>query len=411
MTFARWVFCVVVCAGLVGFARADTEPRTLAQGPALPVLAWGGIPWNQATPERFAELAGAGFTHSYSGAPDADTMEKLLDMSHAWGVRQFISIPELESDPQAVARRFKDHPGLGGYYLRDEPGAGLFPQLAKWARQIQSVDNVNPCYVNLFPTYGVPEQWETPDYATYLERFVAEVPTPMLSFDHYPVIREGPDESSDRLRPDFYENLELASAAARESGRPLWAFALATAHNPYPIPTVAHLRVQAFSDLAYGAQVIQYFTYWTSKSTVWNFHQGPIEVDGSRTPTYDRVKQVNAEMQALRGAFVGSTVVSVGHTGENLPRGTTRYVPATPVTSLETRGPGAAVSVLSNEHRRLLVVVNRDIHKPMPLEVTFDPAAETQAVTKDGTLRPIDGSTVSTVIEAGDVAVFMWMKK
>jgi hypothetical protein len=410
MPYLRLAFIISLVAS-AAIAQPAAQPDTLAAGPALPVLAWGGIPADQGTPARYRELADAGFTHMFSGAGDADAMRKMLDAGHAEGVKHLISIPQLESDPEGTARLFKDHPGMGGYYLRDEPGASLFPKLGEWARRVRSVDAVNPCYVNLFPTYGVPQQWETPDYPTYVERFLAEVPTPMLSFDHYPVVREGADPASDRLRPDFYYNLEVCSAAARKAGRPLWAFALSVAHAPYPVPEVAHLRVQAFSDLAYGTQVMQYFTYWTFKSDTWNFHEAPIDADGKRTPTYDRVKRVNAEIQALRGAFVGSTVVAVGHTGAALPNGTARYAPAAPVKSLDTGdggGAGVVVSLLSNGGRRFLVVVNRDLHKPMPLDVTFDGTKPVRRAARDGTLHRVAGDAHASQVEPGDVVVFAW---
>jgi hypothetical protein len=404
----------VVLAAVAGLfcasaARASERPETLNAGPMITIMAWGGVPYDKASPDRFAEMAEAGFNLNYSGTPNVEITQKMLDLGHAHGVKQLISLPDLERDPEATARRFKDHPATGGYYLRDEPGASLFPKLGAWAKRIQSVDTTHPCYVNLFPTYGNAQQWETPTYEKYVERFIAEVSTPMLSWDHYPVIREGKDESGDRLRNDFYYNLEVCSAAARKANRPLWAFALATAHSPYPIPTVAHLRVQAFSDLAYGAQAIQYFTYWTVKSTVWNFHQGPIEVDGTRTPTFDRVKQVNGEIQALRGAFLGSKVVLVGHAGQSIPHGTTRYTPAAPVKSLETRGTGGVVSLLEKGKQRFLVVVNRDIHQSMPLTASFDPAAQVRIAGRDGALEPIDASgATQRELEPGDVAVFSW---
>jgi hypothetical protein len=411
MTIVRVVLALVVSLTTARFASAAEDPKTLADGPAVPVLAWGGVPSSHATPERYAELAAAGFTHNFSGASDLAAMRTALDVAHAAGVKQVVSIPELHREPEATARALKDHPGVGGYYLRDEPGANLFKELGDWAKRIQSADNEHPCYVNLFPTYGIPAQWETPDYQTYLDRFVAEVPTPMLSFDHYPVIGEDDKDAGHHLRPDFYLNLELASATAKKANRPLWAFALATAHNPYPIPTVAALRLQVFSDLAYGAQAIQYFTYWTTRSDVWNFHSGPIDVDGKRTVVYDRVRQVNAEMQALRGAFLGSKVVSVGHTGESVPDGTKRYENAAPVASFQTPGGGAVVSVLEKGGRRFLVVVNRSLQKPMPLRVAFDAEAGVRAVAKDGAVKPAALADHAADLEPGDVAIFTWAVK
>ena len=140
-------------------------------------------------------------------------------------------------------------------------------------------------------------------------RFDQEVPLQLLSFDHYPIV-------GDHYRPDWYENLEIFSDEARKAGKPFWAFALATAHDPYPIPDLSHLRLQMYSNLAYGAQGLQYFTYWTpGKNPNWNFHHGPIGLDGKRTDVYDKIKTLNTELQALSGVFLGAEVLSVRHTG------------------------------------------------------------------------------------------------
>ena len=375
----------------------------LPDAPPLTILAWGGPPQDQTTPQRYKELADAGFTHNYSGFGNADAMARALDVARGAGIKLMISIPELERDPEGTARRFKDHPAVGGYSLRDEPAAVHFPELARWVKRIQSVDSSpdHPCYINLYPNYCPPSGLGTATYQQHVDRFVAEVPVPLISFDHYPVI-------GDKLRPEWYENLEVISAKSRETGKPFWAFALAVAHGPYPVATAPHLRVQAYSDLAYGAQGIQYFTYWTTRSDTWDFHEGPISVDGKRTAVYDRVKQVNQELQALRGVFVGSKVVAVGHTGKELPAGTRRFEPTAPVRSAETEGTGAVVSLLSKGDWRFLVVVNRDINKPMGLRLRIDPAAEPQRVEKDGTLHPLDFGGHQQDLAPGDATILAW---
>jgi hypothetical protein len=228
------------------------------------------------------------------------------------------------------------------------------------------------------------------------------VPVPLLSFDHYPVV-------GNSLRGEWYQNLEIVSAAARKADKPFWAFALSVAHGAYPVPTVAHLRVQAYSNLAYGAQGLQYFTYWTSKSDTWDFHEGPILPDGKRSATYDRVREVSREVQALRMVFLGANVESVGHTGATLPAGTRRYEPAAPVRALTTEGQGAVVSVLTKGDRRFLVVVNRDINQPMGLDVAFDPQAGVRPVNKDSTLGEQTGSGHEAQLAPGDVAIFTWL--
>ncbi|BBO32569.1 hypothetical protein PLANPX_2181 [Lacipirellula parvula] len=405
----RNCFLAVVGFVLVSAVTAvAAEPAvTVNDGPLLPIFAWEGVPAAEATPERFKELADAGFTISFSGAPDNATVTKMLDAAETAGVKLYISSAELHSDPEGTARLFKNHPALGGYHLVDEPSAKSFGDLGAWTRRIQSVDAEHPVYINLLPTYGNPEGWGTPDYATYVERFLAEVPTQQLSYDHYPIV-QGAADSPVTLRSDFYENLEICSAAAREANRPLWTFALLVAHTPYPIPTLAHLRLQAYSDLAYGTDTLQYFTYWTPVSTIWNFHEAPINPEGKRTPTYDLVKAFNAELQAVRGVFVGSQVESVGHTGAAIPAGTKPFAAAAPIKSLQTEGTGVVASRLAKGDQRFLVLVNRDLHQPTTATVEFDGSTRVSAVAKDGTLQPLEGATHSVAIEPGDVAIYAW---
>ena len=399
------------CLSSVAFFAAVAVPlfcvaaEKLPDAPPLPILAWGGPPQEHTNAGRYKELAEAGFTHNYSGFANAEALAKALDIAQAAGVKLVISLPELQSDPEGTAKRFKDHPAVGGYYLRDEPPATLFAELAQWVKRVQSVDAApgHPCYINLYPNYCPPSGLGAATYREHVDRFVAEVPVPLISFDHYPVI-------GDKVRPEWYENLEIVSDRSRRANKPFWAFALAVAHGPYPVATLPHLRVQAYSNLAYGAQGLQYFTYWTMKSDTWNFHAGPIDTDGKRTPVYDRVKELNRELQALRGVFVGSKVVTVGHTGKDLPAGTKRYQPVAPVKSLETDGGGAVVSLLVKGDQQFLVIVNRDIHKPMALRVQIDPAAAPQRVDKDGTLHNLAEGRHRVEIGPGDVSILAWRR-
>jgi hypothetical protein len=373
---------------------------TGAEPTEIPILAWSGPPAAETNSDRYRELAEAGFTHNFSGFANADAMQNALDVARAAGIKQFISIPELFADPEKVVARFKEHSALAGYYLRDEPSVADFPALATLARRIQAIDSVHPCYINLFPNYANGQQLGVASYHDYLDRFIKEVPVPFVSFDHYPVV-------GDSVRSEWYENLEQVSAAAREAKKPFWAFALAVAHNPYPIAEIEHLRLQVFSNLAYGAQGIQYFTYWTVKSQQWNFHQAPIEVDGRRTPVYDRVKQVNSEIRALSKAFHNAEVLRVGHTG-SLPRGTRAFEPAPPIAALKTEGTGAVVSLLAKDNQRILAIVNRDLRANLPLTIGFEPSAKISELTKDGSTRVLTSGEFKAELAPGDIRVLMW---
>jgi hypothetical protein len=284
--------------------------------------------------------------------------------------------------------------------LRDEPNRSDFHQLGEWARKIEAIDSNHFCYLNLFPNYANEQQLGTKSYKEYVDLFIEEVPLKILSFDHYPVL-------GDSLRHNWYENLEIISSAARKAGKPFWAFALSVAHGPYPIPTIAQLRLQVFSDLVYGAQGIQYFTYWTPYDTTWKFNNGPISLEGKRTVVYDRIKQVNREIKNLSDVFLGAQVISVTHTGNKIPEGTKKYekLPQ-PILNLETEGIGGIVSVLKNGRKSYLAVVNRDFINPMKLIIKCE--SNVKKVFKDGSMVPANVYQDNTQIDPGDIAIFSW---
>jgi hypothetical protein len=378
----------------------------------FPVVAWGGPPMN--TIERYRELAEAGFNYNLTAVGTADAAAKALDVAKATGVKQIVCCAELQgNDPEPTVKRFKDHPALGGYYVLDEPSAGQFAKLAAQVKRIQAVDARHPCYVNLFPNYattGVAGQLGTATYQEYVDRFVREVPVPFLSFDHYPLLDGFGAEAAGG---PWYENLELITVAARKADKPVWAFARSVAFGVHSPAMPAGLRLQVYSNLAYGAQVIQYFTYWTSPPDPQGtrFHDGPITIDGKRTVVYDHVKQLNREIQGLRGVFLGSRVLSLGHTGAKLPRGTQSYRPSAPVKEIKTTGQGALVSLLSCAGRRFLVVVNRDVKGPMPVTIELDGSVPAHRVEKNGSLRAIAGTRFEARMEPGDLCVLTWPGK
>jgi hypothetical protein len=408
---AATTLLLVTALAPAAFAAAEpAAPSLPAEQQLFPVFAWIGPPPEQTTVERYRELRDCGFTHSFTHMPGNDAAAKALDVAREAGVKLALSTADLRHDPEGTVKRFKDHPALGGYFLRDEPSASDFADLAAWAKRIQAVDAEHPCYINLFPNYATPAQLGTADYREHVSRFVAEVPVPFISFDHYPVVAAEGGRVS--VRPEWYENLEIIAGAAKAARKPFWAFALSVAHDPYPVATAEHLRLQVYSNLAYGAQGIQYFMYWTAESETWNFHEGPVSADGKRTAVYDRVRAMNEEIQGLRGVFLGAEVLCVGHTGEP-PRGTRAYAAASPVKELRTSGSdGAVVSLLSKGDRRFLVVVNRDVNRPMALNVALDGSKPVMQVAKNGEMAGPAGETGDehkVTLEPGNLSILTWL--
>ena len=393
----RFVFCsLIVLLASQGFAA---DPARLPETGHIPILAWSAIPQAETSDARYREMADCGFTIGFSGFSNVAEARKAMDAAHAAGIKVLVSVPQLASDPEGTVRELMDHPGLAGYFIRDEPPASEFDAEAKWIAKIRSVDPGHIIYGNLLPDYATPDQLGVPTYPAYVDRYVATVKTTFLSFDYYPII-------GTTVRPSWYSNLGVIAEAAKKADKPFWAFALSVKHFGYAAATKENLRLQVFSDLAYGAQGIQYFTYWYPESLGGS--DVPIDQHGHRTETYNLVKQMNEEIRALSPVFFRSHVESIGHTGAKLPAGTTPYRPASPVTSLKTEGDGAIVSLLARDKHRFLVIVNRDFQHPMPTTIEFDRNAKVHRVGKDATFQSLDSPRPTPTVEPGDALIFTW---
>ena len=390
-------------------SQSQTTNKFIPPEP-FPIFAWCSLQSRDASLDRLRELKDDGFTYSVFHFSNNEEMLKGLNLAQKVGLKIFIDTPELRNKTEKTVKQFINHPALGGYFLRDEPNAKEFPYLGELATKVQSVDDSHPCFINLFPTYASPEQLGAATYQEHIDQFIEKVPVPFISFDHYPIL-----ENSVRL--DWYENLEIISKAAQKARKPFWSVVLSVAiQDHYPIAALTHLRLQVFSNLAYGAQGIEYWTYFKPKTDLnpdsEQFYSAPITVDLKRTVVYERVWEMNREINALSGVFKNSEVLSVSHTGNPIPKGT-RHIHklAPPINNLNITGAGAIVSELEKGNKRFLVIVNRELENIVQVSITVDDAERVKRVRKDGSINPLIFKKTLHHIEPGDIAIFMWEKK
>ena len=341
---------------------------------------------------RMSKLVEAGFNTYFDFRQNSlEEAEALLQLGNKTGMKIIVECPELH-DPSQTARAVEAmsaYPSLYGYSVCDEPELYEYPEVIRRIKEIYKYDTIRPCYVNLYPNYGW-DDWVEEKYLETLRHYLKNVPVSFLSFDYYPVIM---DNDNRVLRDAWYHNLEDIRTAANEANIPIWSFALAKRHNPYPTPTLADLRVQHFSNLVYGAVAFQYFT---TRAIVWN--------DTIVSHIYPLVKQVNEELKQMEPIFLGADIKDIWHIGESIPRGTkalTSY-PAG-ISKIETDGGGAVVSHFTNKGKQYIALVNRSCTDEITLEITFD--TEAVHVAKNGIENPIESSYT---VEAGDIRIFSW---
>jgi hypothetical protein len=308
MNSPRAGFLLIGSFVISALAHSHAAPATDA---FFPLMAWNWAPSDAAT---FQKMRACGLTVAGFVSP------KELDLCHAAGLRAIVADSrahdyDWKNVDQAAAQKniaslvaeVGRHPAVYGYYLRDEPGADLFPGLARVSAILRKLAPGQWPYINLFPNYASPAQLGTATYGEHLDKFLEICQPAVLSYDHYALMD---DES---LRAGYFLNLEQMRGAARKSGLPFWNIVLTVAHFNYREPTAADLRFQVYTTLACGGRGIAYFTYFAP--AVGNYRMAPIDQFGNVTPTWSFMQNVNLQVGQLAPTLLQLTSDAVYHFG------------------------------------------------------------------------------------------------
>lgn len=368
---------------------------------------------------RYREAAEAGVQIMESGYIWWDSKEwsqealYVLGLAEKAGLKLALNLGRISWNRDWVIKMVntvKDHPALWGYQVMDEPHADLFKEIADTRALINSLDGKHPCYINLNGdggTFGPNGSYHTNNYEEYLDRYIAETDPDFLSFDVYPCF---PDWVLDR---DLYPSLELVAKKSQEAGIGFWAFAASCRFSDgYGLrckPTLASLRFQDYTNLAYGAECLEYFTWATAGDEEFNFGDWPIAIDGeinTTNPTYEYVQTINREIQKRAFVYDGCRLIWVAHHND-IPNG------CRPVDMSQLP---EAVMAYSSESDLLLSLIENDggkseylnfmsrTHlKSSKLHVRF--RYPVQTVERDGSLKVLNPGDYDFVIDPGDILI------
>lgn len=374
---------------------------TMAQD-TMPIIAYIGVPNDRTSEVNYQDLRDCGFDVSLHGYASLTQLIEACHVAEKHGVRILGHCPETHLQPEFAARQLINEPGFFGYVLQDEPSAPRITELEREIERLKSVDTTHCFYINLNPYYG---KWildiiKTKTYEEYVQ-IAAETSCRQISFDFYPVTDKG-------LRWGWFYNLEVIRAESLRSGKPFWGFVLSVPHILYPQPTLASMRLQAYTNLAYGAQAIQYFTYWTPEPTTeYDFHNGPISVDGYKTETYDLVRQMNTELRPIANLFYGAKVTDVSHIGIIPKRAKALKKAPTNIRYIKAEGKwGAVISQFTKDKNQYMAIVNKDHQNTLTLHIKSND--KVVRINKNMTSEKI---TNTYTIQPGDILLFLLQSK
>lgn len=380
----RLMRCLAVAAFLAAAPAHPAEEVRMLAPEEFAVLPWDTTPGD---PDALRTLRACGFNLSGFAAPEhldavAAAGLKCIVRDRAVHVTDAVSRLDetaIAERAAALVERAGNHEAVFGYYLRDEPGAAIYPGLKKWRDAFDAEDPGRPVLINLLPNYASPAQMNADSYEEYVESFAAMVRPQFLCYDHYALMDDG------SIRPGYYQNLETIRAAALRHSIPFWNIVLSNAHFHYAEPTPAGFRFQLYTTLAHGARGIGYFTYFPR--TRGNYRLAPIGHFGDRTPTWDMLRDVNLQLHRIGPVYARLHSVNVFH-HPHVPEGC-RGLESSLLLDSVGGGDLLVGEFEDGGGRPFVMIVNKDLERSCTFDLRFKDPGEVHFVNAyTGTMMP-----------------------
>ncbi|MBD5357587.1 MAG: hypothetical protein HDR88_11370 [Bacteroides sp.] len=315
----------------------------------------------------------------------------------------------------AFVNKFKNNPLIAGWEFNDEPQWRELPEMKKRYDLLRALDPNRFILLNLVGELDKKYTGPCKTLSEYLDSVQTYFNLNVWSSDLYPIwIRNNKFEVRYQ---NFYDDLEIFSKKAKESGIPMWAYCesmeYTAKHHSRPAGTLSYLSFEAFSALAYGAQGIVYWTYWMRPPTaIEHYLSALVDLEGNRTPAWYAAKSVNSQIRALEHVFLGAELIECVHTGNISLK---RIIPSLqqfgPIEKLTNEEKGVLVSHLKNGAHNYLMIVNHDVLNKQKIHIVFRKAASvTQLkVSSSGKLTKNNvKSNKNITLLPGGYSIFEW---
>ena len=269
------------------------------------------------------------------------------------------------------------------------------------------MDPDHPVYVNLHPGSASEGSLGVDDYFEYVEEMVTRCNLKFITFDQYPVFVYGIDAA-------WHKSLVAVRTSALKHNIPFWAFTLCCREWEREDPTLENIRLQCNTNLAYGAQVNQYFVYRSTSGTdfaplqTWEYDANGDKVEAVKyTAAYDYCKAYNAEMHNRGYVFAGSDVKAVRKTQVMDAWNESLSIKDLPpqIASLYTSRE-VVVSFAENNGNEYLVVVNSMWNWTQ--QVAIDLTDVVYLIDHDGNFKELQPGISRFDLEGGDMLVFKY---
>ena len=397
------------------------DPYTDATRTDVGALAYYCLYSDLATDYHFQKLVECGM--NMITIEEVDNWEQQLTLADKYGIKGVLFVNGSAgdyyrsggTDPRLAATiaKAKTYPALAGYQIFDEPSTEKIGQIRYEKDAIESMDPnpEHPVYVNLHPSSASKGSLGVVDYFEYVETFVTECNLKLITFDQYPVFKGYID-------PSWPRSLAAVRESALRHNIPFWAFTCCCREHSREDPTLENMRLQCNTNLAYGAQVNQFFVYRCTSGTdlaplqTWEWKDGIVDgvkvfIEPRYTEAFDVCKAYCTEMHNRGYVFAGSDVKAVRKNQIMDAWNESLSIHDLPdqINSLYTSRE-AIVSFVENKGNEYVVVVNSLWNWTQ--QVAIDLTDVVYLIDHDGNFTELQPGISRFDLEGGDMLVFKY---
>ncbi len=292
-----------------------TERRDIFNENVIISMFWPPIGPDYIVEEQYKLLADAGINYVMGAGENVDATAdqlKMLEWCYKYGMRMTVGDgrlgPDLVSRSReeiaAILADYKNVPGVGGYWLIDEPG-----NPNDYLNAYQTLKSLEPdkyVYLNFLPgrSEGQINDWLKLNAA-------AGHPCDYYLYDLYPFAESGTATGA------MLQNLATGWRAGAANDVKTGTFIQSVGISGHlRVPNKDEIRWETNIALAYGYKYLSYFTWFLPPTTGEPFHDSIITRDGKKTPLYDAVSDINHQILSIGSTLIKLDAKAVYFNGE-----------------------------------------------------------------------------------------------
>lgn len=238
---------------------------------------------------------------------DMDYMNRLLNGAEKNNMQVLVHINGGLDIIKPVVEETKEHPAVMGYYLKDEPLPGDYPELRDIFSEVKKIVPDDHLLVgNLLPDYGA-SMFGQGNYVKYVSSFYETVSDAnAVFFDSYNFLTTGTNLES------LIYTMATNRTIANEKGIDLYPIMQAASWGNQKTPSLGDLRLQANLSLLFGSAGFVWYYYWIPYDMAeYHSQYAMVKYDGEKTEQWTAVQTVNQEIHNMKGVFLDYTFKGV----------------------------------------------------------------------------------------------------